>query len=150
MTEKQKFIPDDLSDEHILETIQSAAEESELFSAASRRGYEKLKASINSRGDAFGRSGAVVFEEHGGEVLRVPVACLPATIGCGEKAGFVLKYAGISRLHFHLEPVGSLVRICDDASTNGVFLNGKKIDKEELCDGDEVTVGAVSLRIRKG
>jgi len=82
-------------------------------------------------------------------MLRVPVACLPATIGCGEKVDYVLEYPVVSRLHFHLESIGNLIRICDDASTNGIYLNRKKIDAEDLCDGDEVAVGTLSLRIRK-
>ena len=138
-----------ISDRKILEELQDAAEESGVFSATSEWGIERMKQSFNSRGDCFERCGAVVFEYEGEEVLRVPVACLPATIGRGDKVDYVLNYSGISRVHCHLESAGNLVRICDDASTNGIILNRKKIESEDLCDGDEVTIGTVSLRSRK-
>ncbi len=144
-----KYMPDNLSDDHILKSLQSSAEETVAFSATSKWGYEKIQASITSRGDSFDRCSSVVFEEEGLEVIRVPVSCMPATIGSGPSADYILDRTGISRLHFHLEYVGNLVRVYDDASTNGVVLNKKKVDCEDLCDGDELTLGAVSLRIRK-
>lgn len=149
MKSNVKYMPDSLSDDHIMRAIQSSAEDTVAFTATSKWGYEKIKASVKSRGDTFDRSAGVVFEEDGSEVLRVPVAGMPATIGSGGMADHVLDRAGISRLHCHLEYVGNLVRIHDDASTNGVVLNKKKVDCEDLCDGDEVTLGTVSLRIRK-
>lgn len=149
MKKNTKGIPDNLSDDHIIKSIQSSVEETEAFVATRQWGYEKLKASIASRGDPFDRSGEIVFEEAGTVVLRIPVSRMPVTIGCGERVDYVLDYPGLSRLHCHLEYVGSLVRIYDDASTNGLVLNGKKIASEDLCDGDEIRLGTVSLRIRK-
>jgi hypothetical protein len=140
---------ENLSDAQIIESIQSSAEEAEAFCAPSQWGYEKLKVSIASRGDSFDRCGEIIFEEDGKEILRIPVACMPVTIGSGEKVDYALDFPGLSRMHCHLEYIGSLVRIHDDASTNGVVLNGKKIASEDLCDGDEVKLGMVSLRIRK-
>ncbi len=149
MKYRQECAVDDVSDRRIIETLRNAAEESEAFSATSEWGYGRLMQSFDSRGDCFDRSGAVVFEYEGTEVLRVPVACLPATIGCGEKVDYVLDHPGISRMHCHLESAGNLVRICDNASTNGIFLNRKRIKSEDLCDGDEVKLGTALLRIRK-
>jgi pSer/pThr/pTyr-binding forkhead associated (FHA) protein len=37
------------------------------------------------------------------------------------------------------------VRVLDDRSLNGVFLNGERIDWHELEDGDEITIGAFRL-----
>lgn len=140
---------DALSDEHILRSIQDGATDTAAFSIANQAGFERLKASIKSRGDTFDRCGGVVFEEDGEEVLKVPVSRMPATIGSGVRADFVLDRPGVSRLHCHLESIGSLVRVSDDNSTNGVTLNRKPVQSEDLCDGDEITFGPVVLRVRK-
>jgi hypothetical protein len=51
----------------------------------------------------------------------------------------------VSRRHalIHREP-GSL-RILDDRSLNGVFLNGERVDWHELADGDQITIGRFDL-----
>jgi hypothetical protein len=51
----------------------------------------------------------------------------------------------VSRRHalIHREP-GS-VRILDDRSLNGVFLNGDRVDWHELADGDQITIGRFDL-----
>jgi hypothetical protein len=51
----------------------------------------------------------------------------------------------VSRRHalIHREP-GS-VRILDDRSLNGVFLNGDRVDWHELGDGDLITIGRFDL-----
>lgn len=40
---------------------------------------------------------------------------------------------------------GSL-RLLDDRSTNGTFLNGRRVDDAPLADGDVITVGRIALR----
>jgi hypothetical protein len=51
----------------------------------------------------------------------------------------------VSRRHalIHREP-GTL-RILDDRSLNGVFLNGVRVDWHELVDGDQITIGRFDL-----
>ncbi len=51
----------------------------------------------------------------------------------------------VSRRHalIHCEP-GS-VRILDDRSLNGVFLNSERVDWHELTDGDQITIGRFDL-----
>jgi predicted RNA-binding Zn-ribbon protein involved in translation (DUF1610 family) len=51
----------------------------------------------------------------------------------------------VSRRHALIHREGESVRILDDRSLNGLFLNGERVDWHELCDGDEVTVGRFSL-----
>lgn len=140
---------DRLSDEEIVSAIQKGTEETLAFDATSQWGYEKLMVSVSSRGDHFDRNAMVLFEESGDVLLSVPISSMPATIGCSKSADYVIDRAGISRLHCHLESIGGLVRINDDESTNGVWLNGKRIQSQELCDGDELTLGTVLLRVRK-
>lgn len=39
------------------------------------------------------------------------------------------------------------IMVCDLVSTNGVFVNGKRIQQHFLCDGDRVMVGKTRLRL---
>ena len=40
------------------------------------------------------------------------------------------------------------LRILDDRSTNGTFVNGRRVDEAELHDGDVVVLGRVVLTYR--
>lgn len=139
----------ELSDTQIIRRLQDAADAEEVFAATREWSLEKMRLAIHSRGDYFDRKGVLVLELAGREVLNVCMCALPVTIGRGEKADCRLDYEGISRLHCRLEAVGNLVRICDAGSKNGTRLNGKPIDFEDLCDGDELQIGTVSLRVKR-
>ena len=145
-----KTIESYLSDTQIIEKLKEAADADDVFTATRKWSLEKMRQSIWSRGDFFDRKGALVFELNGQEVLRVCICSLPVTIGSGEKADCRLDYEGISRVHCQLESVGNLVRLRDDGSKNGTRLNGKAIECEDLCDGDEIQLGSVSLRVKRG
>jgi pSer/pThr/pTyr-binding forkhead associated (FHA) protein len=139
----------ELSDVQIIAKLREAADTADVFAATREWSLEKMRQSIRSRGDFFDRKGAVVFELDGQEVLRVCACALPVTIGSGEKADCRLVYEGISRVHCRLEVIGNLVRLCDAGSKNGTRLNGKPIDFEDLCDGDEIQIGSISVRVRR-
>jgi hypothetical protein len=51
----------------------------------------------------------------------------------------------VSRRHALVHRDGETVRILDDRSLNGVFVNGERIDMREIEDGDELTVGRFRL-----
>ena len=139
----------DLSDSQIIERLQDAADAEDVFAATREWSLDKMRLSILSRGDYFDREGFVSFEDNGEEVFRVCVSRLPVTVGCGEKADCRLDFEGVSRLHCRLEPVGNLIRIFDAGSKNGTILNGKVIKQEDLCDGDELQLGRLSLRVKR-
>lgn len=138
-----------LSDNQIIERLQDASEVKDVFAATREWSLEKMRISIHSRGDYFDRQGMLAFELDGREVLRVGSCVLPVTVGRGEKADCLLDFEGISRLHCRLERVGNLIRLCDAGSKNGTFLNGMRIDFEDLCDGDEVKLGNISFRVKR-
>ncbi|MDH3982311.1 MAG: FHA domain-containing protein [Kiritimatiellaceae bacterium] len=138
-----------LSDDQIIERLQDASEAENIFTATREWSIEQMRLSIKSRGDFFARKSTVIFEHDGDLSLRVEVGDLPITIGRGEKADFRLGVEGVSRLHCRLERVGNLVRLCDAGSKNGTLLNGKQIDFEDLCDGDEVQLGVLSFRVKR-
>jgi predicted RNA-binding Zn-ribbon protein involved in translation (DUF1610 family) len=51
----------------------------------------------------------------------------------------------VSRRHALLHREGSNVRILDDRSLNGVWINGSQVDWHRLQDGDEITIGRFDL-----
>jgi predicted RNA-binding Zn-ribbon protein involved in translation (DUF1610 family) len=51
----------------------------------------------------------------------------------------------VSRRHAIIAVQGDDVRVLDDRSLNGVFLNGERVEWGELADGDELIVGRYRL-----
>ena len=66
------------------------------------------------------------------------------TMGRAPRADFVVDAALVSRVHcrFTLNQTNEL-ELEDLGSTNGTFVNGKKVGKIKLTDGDKLTVGRV-------
>jgi pSer/pThr/pTyr-binding forkhead associated (FHA) protein len=61
-----------------------------------------------------------------------------------------IKSAQVSRRHCELYEVGDHLMLRDLGSSNGTYVNGKRVTGEQsLKHGDEVTVGAVTLRVAK-
>ena len=51
-----------------------------------------------------------------------------------------------SREHAKIYKQGSVFSIVDLNSSNGTFVNGRRITKQALAPGDEITIGQVTLR----
>lgn len=68
------------------------------------------------------------------------------TMGRAPRADFVVDAALVSRVHcrFTLSEANEL-ELEDLGSTNGTFLNGRKVVKALLSDGDKLTVGRVEF-----
>ena len=65
------------------------------------------------------------------------------TIGRTEENDIVLDHPMVSRYHALIEKMGTRFRLKDLNSTNGVFVNGVRIENESwLTDGDTITIGA--------
>jgi predicted component of type VI protein secretion system len=59
-----------------------------------------------------------------------------------------IKSSQVSRRHCELYEVADKLTLRDLGSSNGTFVNGKKVSGQQaLKHGDEVTVGAVTLRV---
>jgi DNA-directed RNA polymerase subunit RPC12/RpoP len=69
-------------------------------------------------------------------------------IGRSAKADVRLDHPSVSRRHALIiaEPDKEL-RVLDDRSLNGVFINGEQVDWGTLHDGDELTVGQYGLYV---
>ena len=75
----------------------------------------------------------------------------PLTIGRVPETDVSLEWDGeVSRLHAQLEAIGSEWAIIDDGlSTNGTFLNGRRIaGRQRLIDGDALQLGRSYLTFR--
>ena len=68
------------------------------------------------------------------------------TIGRAEDNNIVLRHPMVSRYHAVIEKMGSRYRVRDLKSANGIFINGKRIEREAyLKDGDRIRLGASSF-----
>ncbi|HEY3413437.1 MAG TPA: FHA domain-containing protein [Armatimonadota bacterium] len=54
--------------------------------------------------------------------------------------------ASLSRHHASVETVGSSVTMVDNGSSNGTWVNGRKVDRQMLRGGDEIVMGASRFR----
>ena len=71
------------------------------------------------------------------------------TIGRASAADFIVDVALVSRVHCRLTATDGHVEVQDLASTNGTFVNDKKVDRANLASGDRLRVGRVELTIER-
>jgi pSer/pThr/pTyr-binding forkhead associated (FHA) protein len=69
-------------------------------------------------------------------------------VGRGMTADLRLDDHTVSARHAIVVLRAERLRILDDRSTNGTFVNGRRVDEAELHDGDVVTLGRVVLAYR--
>lgn len=69
------------------------------------------------------------------------------TVGRTTRADFVVDAALVSRLHCRLEADDERLNVVDLDSTNGTWVNGRRVEKASLADGDRLRVGRVELTI---
>jgi pSer/pThr/pTyr-binding forkhead associated (FHA) protein len=78
--------------------------------------------------------------------LLIPLGAEPMHIGRGLAADLRLDESSVSRRHAILVPRPAGARILDDRSSNGTFVNGRRVQQEDLSNGDVLVVGRVVLR----
>jgi pSer/pThr/pTyr-binding forkhead associated (FHA) protein len=71
------------------------------------------------------------------------------TIGRAPRADFILEAALVSRLHCRLEALSETLLVVDLDSTNGTFVNDKRVDQARLTSGDRLRIGRVELKVEK-
>ncbi len=82
----------------------------------------------------------------GSEVVARDGLVLGRVTGCD----VVVNDTKASRRHAALRVAGSVVEIEDLDSSNGTLLNGKKVQKRVLRDGDRIQIGAWAIAYREG
>lgn len=71
------------------------------------------------------------------------------TMGRAPRADFIVDAALVSRLHCRLEVTDDRIDVIDLASTNGTFVNGRRVDRARLRSGDLLQVGRLALKVEK-
>jgi pSer/pThr/pTyr-binding forkhead associated (FHA) protein len=70
------------------------------------------------------------------------------TVGRAPRADFIVDAALVSRLHCRLTATERNLEVVDLRSTNGTYVNGKRVAKAILAVGDRLRVGRVEFRLR--
>jgi len=71
------------------------------------------------------------------------------TIGRAKGADLIIDAALVSRVHCRLEAGKDGVDVTDLESTNGTFVNGKRVNRATLSNGDRLRVGRVELTLER-
>jgi pSer/pThr/pTyr-binding forkhead associated (FHA) protein len=80
--------------------------------------------------------------------FRIPAGSVK-TIGRSAGAEFIVDAALVSRLHCQLTATADRLQVKDLDSTNGTFVNGKRVQSAELHDGDKLSVGRLELMVSR-
>lgn len=80
-----------------------------------------------------------------GDVLLMPIADRITHIGRAATADLRFEDPRVSRRHAILVRYGRHVRVLDDRSKEGTFVNGSRVVATDLADGDVVRLGPVSF-----
>jgi pSer/pThr/pTyr-binding forkhead associated (FHA) protein len=93
-----------------------------------------------------------ILQSSEAEVAPLTFRVMPGaikTVGRAPRADFIVEAALVSRLHCRLEVTDDRIDVIDLASTNGTFVNGKRIERARLRSGDLLQVGRVALKVEK-
>jgi FHA domain/Zinc-ribbon containing domain len=95
---------------------------------------------------ALSRPGQYLAYDAGRKVVVVALSREWTRIGRSLAADLRFDDPTVSRRHALIVRQADGVRILDDRSLNGVFVNGDRVEWSSLADGDEILVGCHSLR----
>ena len=88
------------------------------------------------------------YPEPGGPPERVSLAAVPFTVGRAESADFTIYSNVVSKTHAVVISVGDRYAIRDLQSTNGTFVNGRRVVEQALADGDIVHFAQIEFCFR--
>jgi len=71
------------------------------------------------------------------------------TVGRAPRADFILDAALVSRIHCRITASDDVLEVVDLSSTNGVFVNDKRVVRASLGRGDRLRVGRVEFTVSK-
>ena len=69
------------------------------------------------------------------------------SIGRSAECDLALRDPAVSRIHAFVEMDGAWPIVRDRGSTNGTFVNGKRVERVRLSDGDVLKLGNTQLRL---
>ena len=71
------------------------------------------------------------------------------TVGRAPRADFVVDAALVSRLHCRITAADENLEVVDLSSTNGTYINDKRVKRGQLKSGDRLRLGRVELKIKR-
>jgi ABC transport system ATP-binding/permease protein len=80
--------------------------------------------------------------------FRLPAGAVK-TMGRSPGAEFIVEAALVSRLHCQLTAAIDSLEVKDLDSTNGTFVNGKRVTTAELRHGDTLSLGRLELSVSR-
>lgn len=89
-----------------------------------------------------------LFIDAGTHERRVPLTQPVTTLGRELDNDVVLDDQRVSRYHLRVSLESGEIVIEDLESTNGTYLNGRRVRRASLHDGDALIIGGVSVRVR--
>ena len=67
------------------------------------------------------------------------------TVGRAPRADFIVDAALVSRLHCQLTATSDDLEVVDLSSTNGTFVNDRRVERARIGCGDRLRIGRVEL-----
>jgi pSer/pThr/pTyr-binding forkhead associated (FHA) protein len=95
--------------------------------------------------DGLTQPGKYLAYEESGRQIVCPLNQEWTRIGRSLAADIRFDDATVSRRHALVVSQAEGVRVLDDRSLNGVYVNGDRVEWAPLADGDEVTIGRHSI-----
>ncbi len=102
-------------------------------------------ASLAAARDGIAQPGQYLVFEDAGQTRTVSLEAEWTRIGRSLAADLRFDDPTVSRRHALLVRQPDGVRVLDDRSLNGVFVNGERVEWRTLADGDEIVVGRYRL-----
>jgi hypothetical protein len=99
--------------------------------------------------EAGAPAGRYLSVDHNGESRLVSLERPITHIGRGLVADVRLEDSHVSRRHAILALRGDRARVLDDRSSNGTFVNGRRVTVAYLADGDVLRFGRAVFRYRE-
>jgi pSer/pThr/pTyr-binding forkhead associated (FHA) protein len=78
-----------------------------------------------------------------GSMKRIPLGVTPKVVGRDEEADIIIEQSGVSRRHCSVAGLPNGLRVQDLGSTNGTWVNGKRVNSAILKNGDRLQIGDV-------
>jgi predicted nucleic acid-binding Zn-ribbon protein len=110
------------------------------------RAREQLDERVSGALEELDRPGEYLLFEEDGQIRAVALTREWTRIGRSLAADVRFDDPTVSRRHALVVRQADGVRVLDDRSLNGVFVNGERIEWRALADGDEIVVGRYTLR----
>jgi hypothetical protein len=125
-----------------------------------RRGASDAQRPAHDTTQTFGHDSDLSFVPFGSELTEPEMAAIEAlptagarylldadvmTVGRHPDADIFFDDVTVSRRHAEITRVGAAFEIVDQRSLNGTYVDGERVDRATLANGDEVRIGKFRL-----